>query len=92
MFGSSGVRIPAGFDTTPGLTAAAARTIGEKHVLGAAKAIGGQPARLVVWADATSKAPTKATLAWEVQIDQRGSHVLHRLESHVIGRGVQKAL
>jgi hypothetical protein len=72
MFGSSSVHIPNGFDIKPGITALEAQAIAHQHVLGSQQA--GERAalpQLVVWADTTSKLRTTATLAFEVQIDQR---------------------
>jgi hypothetical protein len=72
MFGSSAVAIPAGFGVKPRLTATAAKAIAEGSQLGAPSKRVGLPApRLVIWADTASPAPTVATLAWEVQIDER---------------------
>ncbi|MCA8957758.1 MAG: hypothetical protein KDC87_16905, partial [Planctomycetes bacterium] len=76
LFGSSAVQIPQGFNTDPGLSADAARTVAEELVLGAASKVADHAApRLVVWADTEAKLPTTATLAWEVQIDERPAAV-----------------
>ncbi|MCA8958687.1 MAG: hypothetical protein KDC87_21600, partial [Planctomycetes bacterium] len=76
LFGSSAVRIPQGFNTVPALSSDAAATLAEELVLGAASKVADHAApRLVVWADAEAKLPTTATLAWEVQIDERPAAV-----------------
>ncbi|MEE2886526.1 MAG: hypothetical protein VX951_03750, partial [Planctomycetota bacterium] len=72
MFGSSAVHIPNGFNMKPTITAEQARALGQKHVLGTKSLIErAAPPQLVVWANTESKARTTATLAFEVQIDER---------------------
>ena len=70
MFGASAVEIPAGFNLKPGIESHTARATAEKEILGG---VAGKdlPTKLVIWADTGASAPTKATLAWEVQIDNR---------------------
>jgi hypothetical protein len=69
MFGSSAVRIPAGFKLEPAITAAAARRIAEQKALGRA-GLPGRKTRLVIWAQPSSSALTKPVLAWEVDINE----------------------
>ncbi len=72
MFGSHAVQIPSGFNLKPALSAVAAKAIAEGHALGAPSTKKGLPApRLVIWANTEGKVRTTATLAWEVQIDER---------------------
>ncbi|MCA8955726.1 MAG: hypothetical protein KDC87_06620, partial [Planctomycetes bacterium] len=75
MFGASAVPIPGGFGLKPTLSAAAARAIAEGQVLGGPSTKQGAAPRLVIWAEAQGTAPTTATLAYEVQIDETPAKV-----------------
>ena len=73
MFGSHAVKIPAGFSLKPALAAIAAKAIAEDKILGQAAKARGEAPRLVIWANTEGKVRTTATLAWEVQIDERAA-------------------
>ncbi len=73
MFGSQAVKIPAGFSLKPALAAIAAKAIAEDKILGQAAKAKGEAPRLVIWANTEGKVRTTATLAWEVQIDERAA-------------------
>ena len=71
MFGATAVPIPPGFSIRPRISAAAARGVGERKVLGGPSLAEGPAPRLVIWADTESRAKAQPVLAFEVQIDNR---------------------